>query len=594
MSASKNKKRKNKPFQNKQITALRHHVFSDFSIQEKLESDLQSNEILKDYFVVFLSICNAKSRAMVIKGMGKTLIEAWNNAEQKANVFVKKDNFKTVWVKADIVNSAEEITTTDLNKAVIDANYKYFYRKGIALHPSFDIAFLEAEINGNKLINYYTEKQISDKEIDYNAVLPDLTKINKYLETSYDSKKITSIPDKIITFTTIGFLCDDNLKIHRLHEKGFDHGRRVIKLIDSRAVDPVMIKASEYLYDMIKADGKFIYGYYPIYHKEIDNYNILRHAGSIWSLITLYRITKDDTLIPKLNSAIDYLTRGYLVQKNDDTVYVFEKKSNEIKLGGNGLTIVMLTEYMDVFETDKYVPLVRRLANGILEMENPDTGEYYHVWNYPDFTPKEEFRTIYYDGEATFALTRAYTYTKDEKYLHGAKMAVENFIAKDYTRYRDHWVAYSLNEITKYIHDTRFFEFAMKNAGNNLKAIYHRARSTQTNLELLTITWQIYKRINENNVSSPYLDGFDVGFFARTIYQRARHLLNGYFYPEFAMYMKKPNKVIGAFFVREDNFRVRIDDIQHYIGGYYFYSKYFKEISQHLSKDFIDEYNHSI
>ena len=583
-------KKINKPFQNKQIATLRQYVFSDNTIRERLEAGRSGNPLLKDFFVAFISICNAKSRALVMKGTGSTLIEAWKIAEQKANVLIKNDNMKIVWVKADIVNSAEEIKTTDLNRAVVESRYKNFFRKGIALNPDFDIAFLEAEVNGNRMLNYYSKEQISKNEIDFGSVILDLPRINNYLKEYYN-KGITSIPDSILTFTTIGFFCDKDLSIYRLHDKGFDYGRRVTGLIDSGAVDPAMLSASEYLYDMIKPDGEFVYGYYPIFHKEIDNYNILRHAGSIWSLINLYRITRDDSLIPKLNAAIEYLTGGYIVYKQESLAYVYEKKTDEIKLGGNGLTIIMLTEYMDVFETDEYVELVRDLANGILDMEDLSTGKYYHVRSYPDFAPKEEFRTIYYDGEATFALTRAYTYTKDEKYIHGAKIAVENFIAENYTQYRDHWVAYALNEITKYVPDTRYFDFAMQNAGNNLETIFHRARSTQTNLELLTITWQIYARAQENKISSPYLDKFDVGFFARTMYQRARHLLNGYFYPEFAMYMKRPNKVVGSFFVREDDFRVRIDDIQHYIGGYYFYSKYFSEILPRLTKDFLGEYD---
>ena len=591
MSTPKNKSKKSRPFYNKQVAALGKFILDDLSVIERVETELSSNPLLKDCCVVFISVCNMKNRALVFKGTGPTPGEAWKNAEIKVNNIIRQDNFKVVWVKADIVNSAEEIPVTDLNKAIIEHQLMFFFRKGIALDPYFDTAFLEAEINGNRLIDYYTEQQMSNNEIDYDSVRLDLPRINRYLKDNYGVKGVSSIPDKIITFTTIGYFCDENLDIHRLHDKGFDFGRRIIEKIDKKAVDPVMISAAEYLFGMIKPDGEYIYGYHPIAHKEISDYNILRHAGSIWSLINLYRITRNDALIDRLNSAIDYLTDGHVVYKEENVAFVYEKKSDEIKLGGNGLTIIMLTEYMDVFETDRYVGLVSDLANGILEMENPDTGEYFHVWNYPDFSPKEEFRTIYYDGEATFALTRAYTYTKDEKYLNGAKMAVENLIAKDYTKHMDHWVSYALNEITKYIPDIRYFEFAMQNAGNNFKRIYNRARSAQTNLELLMMTWQTYRRITELKITSPYLDEFDVGYLARTIYQRARHLLNGFFYPEFAMYMDRPNRVVGSFFVREDRFRIRIDDIQHYIGGYYFYSKYFEEILPHLSQDFLDGYN---
>ena len=52
-------------------------------------------------------------------------------------------------------------------------------------------------------------------------------------------------------------------------------------------------------------------------------------------------------------------------------------------------------------------------------------------------------------------------------------------------------------------------------------------------------------------------------------------MLNGCCFPEFVMYLKYPSALLGAFFVRQDGFRIRIDDIQHYCGAYCaFYRNY--------------------
>ena len=71
------------------------------------------------------------------------------------------------------------------------------------------------------------------------------------------------------------------------------------------------------------------------------------------------------------------------------------------------------------------------------------------------------------------------------------------------------------------------------------------------------------------------MDGFDQEMFLKTIYRRADRMLNGYFYPGVAMYMENPQRIVNTFMVRHDGFRVRIDDVQHNIGGYsLFYKNY--------------------
>ena len=83
---------------------------------------------------------------------------------------------------------------------------------------------------------------------------------------------------------------------------------------------------------------------------------------------------------------------------------------------------------------------------------------------------------------------------------------------------------------------------------------------------------EVCDRMIERGIHVDYLDnGFDLEYFLRTIYKRADHMLCGYFYPEYAMYMANPNSILDTFMVRHDGYRVRIDDVQHNVGGYYLY-----------------------
>ena len=113
---------------------------------------------------------------------------------------------------------------------------------------------------------------------------------------------------------------------------------------------------------------------------------------------------------------------------------------------------------------------------------------------------------------------------------------------------------------------------ALRNAQENLDTIYNRDTTYHTYFELLMSTFEIYDRMIERGIHVDYLDnGFDLEYFLRTIYKRADHMLCGYFYPEYAMYMANPNSILDTFMVRHDGYRVRIDDVQHNVGGYYLY-----------------------
>ena len=258
-----------------------------------------------------------------------------------------------------------------------------------------------------------------------------------------------------------------------------------------------------------------------------------------------------------------------------NTVYLAEKSKGEVKVGGNAIAVIMLTEYMDATGSQRYRTLCEELGNGIMELFDKRDGSFFHVLNFPTLSPKDKFRTVYYDGEATFALARLYGLTGDKKWLDAAALSAERFIREGYEKHRDHWVAYAMNELTKHLPEDKYLSFGLKNANVNLDRIYNQDTTYHTYLELLCVTFEMYSRILEQGLECSYLEKFRAEKFVETIYHRADYMLNGYGYPEFVMYLKFPACDMGGFFVRHDGFRMRIDDIQHFCGAYYsFYRNY--------------------
>lgn len=536
------------------VNLLKQRVFD-----EKIVEKIGINPAGKAGYVVFLSICNKKERAMVYEGKGDTLNTAWNEAVVTCGNIVEKTDIEPCWLKVDVVYASMPCSSELLSES-LKLSRENFFRNSLSFDPEFRTALLEAELNGNKIYDY-KNNTINKENLD------------RYLKQAH-KRGIESLPDQYTLFRCFGWLCDENNDTYDLEYGEYNYGLRKLENIDDKFIKHLIINASDFLRSGIQDDGSFTYGYYPDTHKKIDTYNILRHVGTIWALLCRYRLTPDESLKSDIDKCIDYLYQS-IIFSDQHTAFVLEKKNNEIKLGGNALTIIILTEYMDVFNSDAYIDICSKLGNGILKQLDYKIGKYYHVLD-KNFSRKEEFRTVYYDGEATFALVRLYGVTKDNKWLEAASIAVDHFIEADYTQFRDHWVAYSMNEITKYVDDCdAYYKFVLSNITNNFDIILNQDTTYHTYLELLMASFNTCYRMIKNQVP---VDPLEMKDLVNLIKYRVLRQMEGYFYPEYAMYMKYPEKNLGAFMIRHDDYRIRIDDIQHNIGGLYQYVINYKKL----------------
>ncbi len=587
-------------------------------------------------FLVFLSVSDGSARADVVHGSGADIAEAFADAQQKAWTIIQKKRQRFRWLKADVVTEYAPTDAKTLAYMIKEPGWNEFFRFGLTFDRSFRTALLEEELNGAKILDY-ASGSIS------------LADLNRYLKKA-GRPALPKLPEFFLLFQTAGFFYDADSAastdaattdtdsaanaaaatdadsaastdadsapatgcVIPLIPDGLSRGRREIQNLDAAAARSFVTAAASFLEKQVQQDGSFRYGYYPRFDRVIPGYNCMRHASTIWSLLCQYRITQKASVLSLAARSIEYLLSHALVYRDPDTAYLSEPLKDEIKLGGGGVLILAITEYLDLCSEEprpailrsrepltkapnaeilhaknvlpeqealrrRYTEIACALGNGIFSLLNPETGEFSHVLNM-DFSLKERYRTVYYDGEAAYALCRLYRLTKEEKWLFYAEKAVDHFLAADYTRYRDHWVAYAMNEITRYIHRDDYDTFALRNARVNLDFLYKRETTYHTFLELLMVTFETYERILAENPGLPYLKEFDLPYFLRTIRVRADRMLNGFFFPEYAMYMRCPDKILGSFMVRHDGFRVRIDDVQHNIGGFYLYYKNYSRL----------------
>ncbi|MBC1602965.1 poly(glycerol-phosphate) alpha-glucosyltransferase [Listeria welshimeri] len=507
----------------------------------------------------FLTIGYKNKRATVINFSYLCLANLINEMKKSA---LKNQTDEAIYFKMDIAVNYQLENLGEWNRKALKTK-KNYYRRGIALNENFKMALMEQEINANAIL------LPADEGLAIN-----IENMNRYLMQSNKNQAQLNLTtdSNIVTFDTVGWFFDGK-KIHELETTEWNHGRRKTTLLKPEIVAELVGNAGRYLANQVNATGEFNYGWFACFDKKIKHYNSLRHASTTYSMLEAYELTEDEFILEAAANALAYLQKNFIYEK-EDLAFLIEPELREVKLGGAAATLLAFTKYMKITGNKTYLPLCRKIANAILSLQDKD-GKFTHVLEYPTLEVKDIFRIVYYDGEAVFGLLRLYEIDRDSRWLDAAAKSFNHFIRDNYWQNHDHWLSYCANEITKYIPDEAYYEFGLQNAFDNLPFIYARETTFPTFLELTVATKEMTLRMEKEGLQHLLLD-YSIEELEKTITKRAHYQLNGYFYPELAMYYKNPARIEGSFFIRHQSFRVRIDDVEHNISGYVRYYQLLK------------------
>lgn len=534
-----------------------------------------------DTLIISVSDGVQKAKTRTLRFSGDTLQqEGWPEVLPQIRTVINQLSRKfqqpVIWCRIEWVNQASRSTWGDFQQELKHYKRNYF-RRGLAIAGKREPWLLMGEAELNAGACFYPGHKISHAQVYQPNFLA-------YFKARHGSSQLPEFTEAlpVWTFNTAGVFIDITEATpvcHRLSTQARQWGRRELAPLTADTTAAYIAKSTAYLARQVGDNGRFIYGYFPCFNRRIATYNSLRHASSTYALIEGYeaclkqQLCNDAELADikaRIKRALDYLCK-HLMQEQEDAAYVVDT-GGLIKLGANAVAILAMCKYTEVMQQRHYLPLMHKLAQGILQMQEAD-GSFVHVLDAATLAVKEKSRIIYYDGEAAFALMRLYGLTKEQAWLDCVVRAFDYFIRANHARAHDHWLSYCSNELIKYKPERKYFEFAVNNIKGYVDFIRRRLTTFPTLLELSMAFHQVLLKLEAFPQYQDVLQGFDIDDFYQALHIRANYLLNGFFFPEVAMFFKAPHTILDGFFIRHHAFRVRIDDVEHYLSGLVAYQK---------------------
>ena len=166
----------------------------------------------------------------------------------------------------------------------------------------------------------------------------------------------------------------------------------------------------QYIKSHTLPNGRFVYQTNldsPKKYSKNKKYNILRHAGTIYSMILCEKYLNDTSLKEQRYLASEYLLKNYVRQILPDTYAVVSNPKEEsknyecAKLGATGLALMGLSSLYPEEKID--LKILEGLGNFLIYMQN-ENGSYSSIFNIQENKKESYFISLYYPGEAAYGL----------------------------------------------------------------------------------------------------------------------------------------------------------------------------------------------
>ena len=191
--------------------------------------------------------------------------------------------------------------------------------------------------------------------------------------------------------------------------------------LNTSIVDSVSL-AGDYLLNHLDDQGKFDYLYNASRGESMGGYNVLRHAGTSYSLALIFKYTGEEEFFNGTMLSINYLLFNHLhFEGMGPSKFAYIASGGRIKLGGAALALLALVEAQKVCPGVDLMDEIHGLADFILRMQ-------YENGSFRCYFREEDRHNDYYPGEALLALAKAHDLTREERYLTSLERGLDFYV----------------------------------------------------------------------------------------------------------------------------------------------------------------------
>lgn len=561
-----------------------HHLLEIPEIKTLLENapaPIQDN----DQYVVFVS--NANGHRPYNVAYGRSSISA-GQALQQALTQIPLASARYPWFKIDIVTASRVLPDYDSSSKHNDVPSWWY---GLSLDwNKKGWVFLPDEVQAHGLVDWKNRLQWDQ--------------LGNYVsQRNLQSWPDTVLEDDSTILSQIEILHTNAILVDfaKMDVVPLYHGHRLFEKLTHTLLMQAAERAGDYLARNVHENGKMVYLYRPRSDSETNEYGLTRHAGTVYSMATLYKEYRNENLRMAMKRSLDYMMTfirdcplPYDPKHTSKCVWDVDKGAHHVtKLGLNSLTVLAMAEYTHVTHDLDYLDTAKAIATWIGSAQHED-GSFVQKVAEPDNTLDEDYYVRYYQGEATFGLARLYNVVKamghepEEEWMEIADKAATCIVDRDARvpdddLLVDHWLMYGIAEMgshdKKHLqHCIRTIEVATKNQVQETSRNQDKDRlgifggstsgtSTAMKTEGMCTVYNLFAEKNPD-VAATILE---------TTTYATRFQLQIQFRPETAMYLPDPLRVMGGFHSSLNNYEMRNDYTQHNLSALLCMARLLKE-----------------